>query len=423
MAAIQQDVPPVVDQNAQDGNGHSSQTKGYMIPLIIMLSLFFMFGFVTSLNDILIPHLKGLFDLSFVQAMLVQGCFFGAYFVMSTPSGWLIGKIGYKKAIVVALTVLGAGLAMFLPASALASYPVFLTALFIVGSGIALLQVAANPYVAALGKPEHAASRLNLAGVFNSLATTVAPLVGAWLVLDDTVVDQAIKAEATNIPYIGLAILTVLIAVAVTQLKLPALPSLGGTKSINITGSALDFSHLRLGVLAIFMYVGAEVTLGSFIINFAGLEHIAGLGESDAAEYVAMYWGGAMVGRIAGVGLLQKFKSEKALALVAVLALVSVITGVVLTGTIALWAIVAIGLFNAIMWPCIFPLAIKDLGEHTNQGSGYLVMAIVGGAVMPLLQGYLADLIGVQSSFLLVAISYGYILFYALKGHKIKAVK
>lgn len=388
------------------------------VPLAIMLSLFFMFGFVTALNDILIPHLKGLFSLSYVQAMLVQFCFFGAYFVMSSPSGWLIGKIGYKKAIVAALVVLGTGLGLFYPASLLASYPVFLTALFIVGSGVALLQVAANPYVAALGKEEHASSRLNLAGVFNSLATTIAPLVGAWLLLDENM-SVAEKAASTNGPYLALAVITMVIGLAVFFVKLPQLPSLGGGKASG-KGSAWDYLHLRLGVLAIFVYVGAEVSVGSFLINFAGLESIAGLSEKEAAEYVSMYWGGAMIGRIAGVGLLQKFQAYKALVIVSGVALALVLGGVLLSGAVALWLMVGIGLFHAIMWPCIFPMAIKGLGEHTNQGSGYLVMAIFGGAVIPLLQGYIADLIGVQASFLLIAISYAYLLFYALKGRQYK---
>jgi FHS family L-fucose permease-like MFS transporter len=401
----------------------SDQKANYTVPLTLMISLFFMFGFITVLNDILIPHLKGLFKLTTLQAMLVQFCFFGAYFIMSIPAGWIIGKIGYKKGLMLALSVVATGLLLFVPASIFIYYPFFLFALFVVGSGITVLQVAANPYIGALGSPETASTRLNLAGGFNSLATTIGPVIGSALIfINESASDEA-KAQAVRIPYVGLAIFAFLIALAINFSKLPELAGLGGgTKDADEADNgkgAWGYQHLVLGALGIFFYVGAEVAIGSILIDYLSQPFMGGLKHDEAAKYVSLYWGGAMVGRFIGFVVLQKIKAEKGLVFVSSAAILLIAIGITVPGSIGMWAIVAIGLFNSVMWPCIFPLSLAGLGKYTSQGSGILVMMVVGGALIPLLQGFLADKIGYQSSFIIVLFCYAYLLFFGLKGHKI----
>lgn len=393
--------------------------QNYTAPLALMISLFFLFGFITVLNDILIPHLKGLFALSYVQAMLVQFCFFGAYFLVSLPAGKIIAALGYKKSIVLALFVVGLGLGLFYPASSFVSYPFFLVALFIIGSGITILQVAANPYISALGSPETASSRLNLAGGFNSFATFVGPVIGSILILDVETLSIAEKAAAVRGPYIGLALFALVLAGLVAMVKLPELIAKKSTQTKQHSGSAWQYRHLGLGAGAIFFYVGAEVTIGSFLINFLAEKNIAGLAEADAATYVSLYWGAAMVGRFIGFFALKKIKAERGLRFVSIAALLLIAITTLATGHVAMWAVIAVGLCNSIMWPCIFPLSIKNLGEHTAQGSGILIMCVVGGAIIPLVQGVLADSIGVQYSFVVAGICYIYILFFAWKGHQV----
>ena len=403
---------------SNDGGGVQPKAN-YTIPLILMVSLFFLFGFVTVLNDILIPHLKSLFNLQNWQAMLVQSCFFGAFFIMSMPAGWLIGKVGYKKGIVIALGLLAVGLLLFIPASMVISYGFFLFALFIVGSGITTLQVAANPYISALGKPEKAATRLNLAGSLNSFATTIGPMVGAYFIfIDGTVVE---RAAAVRIPYIGLAIFVGLLALAISRVQLPEIIPTKKKEEKNTDGSsAWNYSHLVLGALAIFFYVGAEVACGSIIINYFAEPDMGGIGEVEAANYVSLYWGGLMVGRFIGIFALQKIKMERGLFAVSIIALFLVLVTMFSSGEIAKWSVCAIGLCCSVMWPCIFPLGIRGLGTHTNHGSGIMIAMIVGGALVPPLQGYLADVIGYHMSFLIVLVCFAYILFYALIGHKVK---
>lgn len=392
--------------------------KNYTVALSLMISLFFMFGFITVLNDILIPHLKGLFDLKQWQAMLVQTCFFIAYFVMSVPAGIIIEKIGYKKGVMLALAVVGAGLLLFIPASNLQMYGFFLFALFIVGSGITILQVAANPYISALGSPEKAGSRLTLAGGFNSLATAIGPVVGGWLIFVDENATAVEKAESVQLPYLGLAIFAGLLAILIGMSKLPKLSTEKEEGEV-IEGSAWEYMHLILGAVGIFFYVGAEVAIGSILIDYLGQEEMGGMSNMDAAKFVSLYWTGAMIGRFVGAAALQKIKMNKALAYVSIAAMVLVVGGMVTTGTVSAWSLVAVGLVNSIMWPCIFPLSLKKLGKHTSQGSGILVSMVVGGALIPPLQGWIAESIGYQLSFGLVLISYAYILWFAVKGYKI----
>jgi MFS transporter, FHS family, L-fucose permease len=389
----------------------------YLLPLALMVSLYFVIGFITSLNDILIPHFKDLFHLKIVEALLVQFCFFGAYFVMSLPCGWIVGKIGYKTSIVVALAIMGIGLLLFLPASILIFYPLFLFALFVVGSGLALLQVAINPYVGALGPPETAASRLNLCGGLNSLATTIAPRIGAFFIFVGAAATTAELAQSVRMPYVILAAGAFIMAGITALVHLPRLLETDAGTS-KVEGSAWKVSHLRLGAVAIFCYVGAEVAIGSILINFLGQPSMGGMSHSDAAHYVSYYWGSAMIGRFIGFGAMQKIRAEKGLAFVAIMGLLFVGTGIVAHGQLAVWAIVCCGLFNSIMWPCIFPLSVRNLGPLTSQGSGILVTMVVGGAVIPEIQAYLADAIGYQPSFIVVLLCYAYILFFAVRGYK-----
>jgi MFS transporter, FHS family, L-fucose permease len=391
--------------------------KNYAAPLTLMVSLYFGIGFITALNDILIPHFKDLFHLANVTALLVQFCFFGAYFVMSLPSGWIVGRIGYKRGIVVALSVMGLGLLLFLPASVVILYPLFLFALFVVGSGLALLQVAINPYVGALGPPETAASRLNLAGFLNSSATTIAPKVGAAFIFIAAGATTAQLARSVRMPYFILAVCAFAMAALVALVHLPDVIERGSSAS-QADGSAWRFNHLRLGALAIFFYVGAEVAIGSILINFLGQPSMGSLSHNAAATYVSLYWGGTGIGRLIGFFALQKIKAQRALAFVSLIASLLVITTLVTHGHVAMWAIVSCGLFNSIMWPCIFPLSLGGLGRFTSQGSGILVTMVVGGAVIPEIQGFLADRFGYQPSFAIVLLCYAYILFFALRGHR-----
>jgi FHS family L-fucose permease-like MFS transporter len=392
--------------------------QNYTIPLILMVSLYFGIGFITSLNDILVQHFKDLFSLSNKGALLVQFCFFTAYFVMSVPSGWIISRIGYKKGIVLALAVMGLGLLLFLPASVIIFYPLFLFALFVVGSGLALLQVAINPYVGALGPPETAASRINLAGFFNSSATTIAPKLGAVFIFIAAGATTAQLARSVRTPYLILAVCAFAMAALVAFVHLPDVIERADDKSASSDGSAWRFSHLRFGALAIFFYVGAEVAIGSILISFLGQPSMGNLSHNDAATYVSYYWGGAGIGRLIGFFALQQIRAQRALAFVSLIASLLVVTTLVAHGHIAMWAIVSCGLFNSIMWPCIFPLSLEGLGRFTSQGSGILVTMVVGGAVIPEIQGFLADKFGYQPSFVIVLLCYLYILFFALRGHR-----
>lgn len=485
-------------------NSPVNNGTNYTPALIVLTSLFFMWGFITSLNDILIPHLKAIFDLNYTQVMLVQFTFFTAYAIVSLPSGILVEKIGYKSGIIIGLLTAAGGTALFYPAAGYRSYEIFLLALFVLASGITLLQVAANPYVAILGKPETASSRLNLSQAFNSLGTTIAPIIGSILILaiavkgaDEiaklTLSDQEayklMEAGSVQTPYLVLTGMLVLIAVIIALFKLPKIEAANQSSSSSSSSgsgdngsfdhhhqSAWGYRHLVLGAVAIFVYVGGEVAIGSFLVNY--FKELLGMEESQAGTYVALYWGGAMIGRFFGsitlsgltdlkkrnfyaLGVfilaiclasyvtkeyqnlssfsfagfsktltflllvfinyvafnLGKTKPGRTLAILAVVAAVLVITSMLTFGQFAMWSILAVGLFNSIMFPTIFTLAIDGLGKHTGQGSGILCTAIVGGALIPLAQGFLADNIGIHHAFILPVLCYIYIAFYGLKGH------
>ena len=404
-------------ENAVAAQGKSEQS--YTLPMLLMASLYFSIGFITSLNDILVPHFQDIFHLSNVLALLVQFCFFGAYFVMSVPSGLIIGKIGYKRGIIAALSTVGLGLLLFVPASYSASYPPFLFALFVVGTGLALLQVAINPYVGVLGKPDHAAARLNFCGFLNSFATTIAPKLGAKFIFVAAGAAAAQLAGSVRVPYMLLAAFTFLLAVVTTVVPLPELIE-KQDKHDTSGGSAWQFTHLRLGAVAIFTYVGAEVATGSVMIKYLGTPAMGSMSHLQAAGYVSLYWGGAMVGRLIGSFALLVVKAERALLAVASAALLLVAATILGHGYYAGLAIVGCGLFNSVMWPCIFPLSLKGLGKFTSQGSGILVSMIVGGAIIPEIQGALADKFGYQLSFTVVALCYAYLIFFAVSGYKVR---
>lgn len=404
---------------------NDAQKGNYTFALTSLTSLFFMWGFITCLNDILIPHLKGVFELSYSEAMLVQFCFFGAYFLVSLPAGAIVKKLGYQKGIVIGLTIAALGCLGFYPAASLHSYPVFLMALFVLASGITLLQVSANPYVSMLGDAKTASSRLTMTQAFNSLGTTVAPFFGAVLILNHAAESMSAQAsaESVQLPYVFLALMLLALAAIFAWLKLPDLSVVEPSVSTNEKlGSAMQYRHLVLGAVGIFVYVGAEVSIGSFLVSFFAEPSIANLKESEAAKYIAYYWGGAMVGRFIGAAVLQKIDAGKLLSFNAALACLLILIAIISSGNIAMIAILMVGLCNSIMFPTIFSLALKGLGVHTSQGSGVLCLAIVGGAIIPLLQGGLADSIGIHFSFLLPVICYVFIVYYGLVGSKVKEV-
>lgn len=389
----------------------SGIARSYGVSLYFLTMLFFMWGFITCLNDILIPHLKAVYSLSYTESMMIQFCFFGAYFLMSLPAGSLVNKWGYQKGIVLGLSIASIGCLVFILASVINLYAIFLTALFILASGITLLQVSANPYVNVLGPQDTAASRLTMTQAFNSLGTTVAPFVGALFIFsgqDTHGAEASSEATALIAPYLGLATTLALLALFFSTINLPVIGKLDNEVHHPFT-LLKAHKNLALGAIAIFLYVGAEVSIGSFMINFFGLESVAGLSEANAASYVALYWGGAMVGRFIGAWVMQKLAAGKVLAFNALMAVALLSAVLVLEGNLAMWAVIAVGLFNSIMFPTIFSLSLQGLGDKAGQGSGILCLAIVGGALVPLLQGVIADEISLQSSFVIPLLCYGYI--------------
>jgi FHS family L-fucose permease-like MFS transporter len=402
---------------------HGHTEGGNTVPLIIITLLFFMWGLLTSLNDVLIPHLKSIYTLNYVQAMLVQFCFFGAYFIVSLPAGMLIKKIGYQRGAVTGLVIAAAGCALFFPAS-MNGYALFLLAFFVLASGITILQVAANPYVTVLGEPATASSRLTLTQAFNSLGTTIAPALGGFLILSEgapaiagLVRSKAEEAAAVQGPYLALAAALLALAVLFAVVRLPKISHAGddsGAVSSVQTG-VLAHRHLLLGAIGIFLYVGGEVSIGSFLINFLGEANIAGLSNGAAAHYVSYYWGGAMVGRFIGFAVMRYISPGKALAFNSAASIALILLAIFGHGQVAMWSIIAVGLFNSIMFPTIFSMALHKLGKQTGQGSGILCMAIVGGALVPFAQGLLADTIGLQLSFFVPAACYVFILYFGLK--------
>ncbi|MBS5742127.1 MAG: sugar MFS transporter [Neisseria sp.] len=403
-------------------SAHSQQN--HTPALVVLTTLFFMMGFITCMNDILIPHLKDIFDLTYVQAMLIQFCFFTAYAIMSIPMGYLVGKIGYKNGVISGFVLTAIGCLLFYPAAGSHSYATFLGALFILASGVTLLQVAGNPYVTLLSKPGKESATLTLVQAFNSLGTTIAPQIGAFLILADATqtVSKAEQISSVQIPYLGLAGLLIILAVFVKMIRLPDANKIAEEESEhNHDGkhSVWQYRHLVFGAASIFCYVGAEVSIGSLLVSVLG--YLKGLDHASAAKYLSFYWGGAMVGRFLGSAIMAKIAPNRYLAFNATAA-VALLGVAMLAGKasadIAMWALLAIGFFNSIMFPTIFSLATKGLGRFTSSASGVLCTAIVGGAIVPVVQGWAADTYGLMISFVVSAICYVYIVFFAIKGYK-----
>jgi FHS family L-fucose permease-like MFS transporter len=423
----------IVASGSSTATSASEGSTSYTVPLAVVTTLFFMWGFLTCLNDILVPHLKPIFDLNYKEVMLIQFAFFGAYFLFSIPSAKIIDWIGYQRSMVLGLLTMGAGAFLFVPAASVPSYPLFLVALIVLAAGITCLQVAANPYVTVLGNPATASSRLNLTQAFNSLGTFLAPFFGGLFILSAApktieeiraLAPDALRAyrlhEAATVkmPYVGLGLALVLLAIAIGSFRLPKIPQAQHQIGQKVNDSIWKHRNLIFGAIGIFVYVGAEVSIGSFLVNYFSQPEIGGLTEKVAASFVAFYWGGAMVGRFIGSGLLQKMKTGHLLGICAVCAAALVTISMMSTGHFAMWSIILVGFFNSIMFPSIFTLGIAELGPLTGDGSGIMIMAIVGGALIPLVQGAIADRIGIHHAFFLPVICYLYILFFALSGSK-----
>ena len=434
------------NSNATVAQGQPQETQKFAF--IAMTCLFFFWGFITVLNDILIPFLKESFDLNYTQAMLVQFCFFGAYFIVSPLANPLIDKIGFQYGLVVGLLTTALGCLLFYPSASFDAYVLFLASLFVLGGGITILQVAANPYVAALGPEKTAASRLNAAQFANSFGTWIGPMIGASLILGAVAAD----ASAVQMPYLAMAGVLVAAALLFRLIKLPKLThveadgsneqeslmthllfsgaiilamALGLTTvagiivvvafAYNLIGFR-EHRQMVLGALAIFLYVGGEVSIGSFLVNYFAESSIAGMEIAEAGEMVAYYWGAAMVGRFIGAIMMYYVSSTKYLAVNAVIAIVMIVVSMNTSGSLAMWSILAVGFFNSIMFPTIFTLAVKGLGSMTSKGSGLVCQGIVGGALIPVVQGVAADSIGIQLSFIVPMLCYIYIGWYALRG-------
>ncbi len=397
----------------------------------MVTTLFFMWGFLTCLNDVLIPHLKATFDLTYAEAMLIQFSFFFAYFVFALPSGKVIERFGYKKTMVGGLFAMGLGALLFIPAATQPSFPLFLSALIILAAGITALQVSANPYVAVLGPEKTASSRLNLTQAFNSLGTTVAPWFGSVLILSGAPVALDVmrrmpadqlhayrlqQASSVKLPYLGLAITLFFLGLLIAKFKLPVISAV--EPHGRVRESVWKYRRLVLGAIGIFVYVGAEVAIGSLLVNYMSQPNIGNVSMRVAARFVSFYWGGAMIGRFIGSAVLQKVRTGRVLGFSALMAFLLVMISMLSFGLIAMWSILLVGLFNSTMFPSIFALSIEGLGPLTGKGSAVLVCAIVGGAIIPELQGVLADHIGIHHAFVLPALCYLYIAFFAFRSNK-----
>ena len=403
----------------------------YRSALTLLATLFFMWGFITVINGTLLPHLRSVFDLNYTQTTLIESVWFIAYFVASIPSAKLIERIGYQKSLVTGLLIMAAGAAGMILAAAIPSYEVTLLMLFVIASGITLLQVAANPYVAVVGPPSTSSARLNLVQAFNSLGTMLAPMFGAYLILGRSVGGTAVAgrvltpaerladAQSVMLPYALVAVVLVILAVVIARFPLPAMgvATSRAAKEDRKNHSLWKHRNLVFGVPAIFIYLIAEIGVANLFVNFVHQPQIAGLTLEEAGRYLTLMWAGMMVGRFLGAFLMQRIRAETVLAFCAIGAFVVMLITVLATGEVAMWALISVGLFHSIMFPTIFTLGIRGLGPLTEEGSGLLIMAIAGGALV-FVQGILADAYGLQTSFLLTAACEIYVLFYALWGAK-----
>jgi FHS family L-fucose permease-like MFS transporter len=407
--------------DAQTGDTPVSSNGGANVASlrVFVFALFFIFGGITSLNDVIIPKLKELFTLSYAQAMLVQSAFFAAYFIVSLPAAAIVRRIGYMRTAVVGLLTMTAGCLLFIPAAAASLFGAFLLALFVLAAGITVVQVVANPLISMLGQPQTAPSRLTFAQAFNSLGTTVFPYVGAILILGSLAkVDQstlssiqlaayrAAESQVVVHTYIGLAIALAVVAAMVWANRKKLVEHTSPDSGILGAFSLLRQPRFAFGALCIFLYVGAEVAVGSLIVNYLMQFDVLGLGAEAAGKHVPLYWGGAMVGRFLGAYVLRICSPGKVLAVAGGLAALLLLVSGTSTGAVAGWSLLAIGLVNSIMFPTIFTLASEGLGERAAEGSGLICVAIVGGAIVPLITGFAADMAGLRMSLAVPAICY-----------------
>ncbi len=404
-------VPVTTAQSAGVAQGQS-----YRPALVTLAVLYFMMGLITCLNDTLVPFFKSSFRLTYTQSALVQFYFFVTYGVMSIPAGAIVSKFGFKQSMVAGFAIAAVGTFLFFPASLMHQYYLFLAALFILAIGIVILQVAANPYITLLGPPETASSRFNLIQALGSLGTTVAPLLGAWYILSETSHGSQ-SSEAVRLPYLFITALVIVIAFVISQLKLPVPVSQQPETGEGLSG-IFGFRNLRFGLVALFCYVGAEVSIGSFLTNY--IADTAGIVENEAVTYVALYWGSMLVGRFVGAGILKVVRGPLVLSICAVSAVVLIVVSVTSSGMLAAWTMVAVGLCNSIMFATIFSLSVAGLEAHATRASGWLSTAIVGGAVISFLQGVLIDHFNWQVAFMLPLLCYVFILFFGLNGYKTK---
>jgi len=411
----------------------------------VATALFFMVGFLTCLNDVISPHLKSIFGLNYSETQAIPFFFFSSYFVFSYPGGKLVEKVGYKKSMVVGLLIMAAGALGFLPAAHLAVFSLFLTALVVLAAGMTVVQVAINPYVSVIGPAATAASRLNLAQAVNSFGTFIAPFIGTYLILRNAQAPattaqllamnsvqrqgyRVLQASTVQTPYLIIAVALVLLALALAAIKLK--PQTGQTdltqdfrpgafaEALNQPKSIWQHKWVIFGALGIFTYVGAEVSIGNLLVSYMGLPSIGALPEATAGYFLMVYWGGAMVGRFVGAAVLQKVRTGPVLTFAAVGAFLLVVLSLLSSGHLAMGAILAVGFCNSIMFPSIFTLGIQDLGPLTSKGSSILIAAILGGAIVPKIQGIIADHIGLQPSFFVPAVCYIYLAAFAIAAIK-----
>jgi FHS family L-fucose permease-like MFS transporter len=407
---------------AQSRQSAPLTSPGFLIPFITVSALFFLFGFVTNLNMALVPHLRSIFDLPYAWAMLAESAFFLAYFIFSSPSSWLIENIGYKRTMVVSLFIQVLGCLLFLPAAKLVSFPLFLTAVFIVGAGVTALQTSVNPYTAILGPEETAPIRLTLAQALNSVGGTIAPLVAGAFILTDTanMTTKASIADTVRGPYIVIAAALLILGIAVAFSRLPHISSTQNLrlgKEGNLTSQSIwRYRHTVLGAVGIFVYVGVEVGLASIAVNYFTTQGVSS--AKTASFLLSLYWFGALVGRLLGSWMLTRIRSNHLLTIFGIGAIVMLFISMFSSGQVAVWSLVLCGFFNSIMFPNIFALGIAGLGPMTSRGSGLMMTAVVGGAVVPYLIGKLADQIDIKHAFVVPMICYLFITYYGLHGYK-----
>lgn len=398
-------------------------SPGYLVPFITVTALFFIFGFITNLNMALVPHLRAIFTLPYAWAMLAESAFFLAYLVFSSPTSKLIETIGYKRTMVVSLFIQVVGCLLFVPAAKLVSFPLFLTAVFVVGAGVTALQTSANPYVSILGPESSSSIRLNLAQAFNSIGGTIAPIVaGAYILTDPAkLASQASVANTVRVPYLLIAGALLLLGIAVAFMHLPHVQQTQAFRPARegdpiLSRSIWGYKHTVLGALGIFFYVGVEVGLASIAVNYFKLQ---GMSSAKTASFlVSLYWFGALVGRLLGAGIMTRVKAGKLLGIFGFTAAALITISMFTSGEVAIATLVLCGFFNSVMFPNIFTLGIAGLGPMTSKGSGLIMSAVVGGAVVPLMIGALADRMGIQHSFIVPVICYLYIAYYGLWGSK-----